>query len=556
MKLFISAAAMLLLSSSAWSYIPPTQTAGSLAGLDASGTTITPTGAPNNMVLGDAFAQAPYVNIRNFFSGTSASCSTDAAPAMTKAVSLGFMNLFLPANCTIIAPANLIPAGVHILGAGITSVISSTDRTLYNFGLGAGASYENVGLIDKQCDLNGAPYTKTCWTIGRYSNGTNSVSQPNPWPIQTMVLHLGPYTQGGNVMGGYQGPSIVSNGAGSDNFYSAVQGGSSSNGINIATSSPGGSGGDNGVLVRDGFGDGDTTGSATHNGIDVSEYGNDQGIGGTGASILVWRYGHNGDVEQSLFIGDANATSNTNTAPFIRLSANKQASGDLMAVYGSTTNFSGNVMRVNMGNVSQSFTGNFAEYQIGGSDVAKVDHTGQGRFSSSVNGAVGPQAATLPAGSSCATYNVVFSTVNDSYADACFQLQAHGTDASGGGVTLVPTTDGTGAPSTSNCANVTANNDKAILSNIALVVTDETTPANDFFWSIPTAALRRFTGVASTKFDLMGTPSLISDGTGSSVTVTTSADTTNACGLFTIHLPGGNADVWRAQIVFRKHRIQ
>jgi hypothetical protein len=91
-----------------------------------------------------------------------------------------------------------------------------------------------------------------------------------------------------------------------------------------------------------------------------------------------------------------------------------------------------------------------------------------------------------------------------------------------------------------NSMNIVSNSAFNIM--IQLVAIDRTTPANTYAWTLPIGLLTQGANAATTALAL-GTPVVLSTGTGSTASVSATADTTNG-GLNLSFTPPVDADVW------------
>jgi hypothetical protein len=109
----------------------------------------------------------------------------------------------------------------------------------------------------------------------------------------------------------------------------------------------------------------------------------------------------------------------------------------------------------------------------------------------------------------------------------------------------------TGSSATSsNCVNLTFANSAYNLS-IQLIAIDETTPGNIYVWTQPAALLWRGATASTSNYADVGTPIIGGQGTTTGITVSQTADTTQACLNTTFTPPTGNTHVWSASETVR-----
>jgi hypothetical protein len=358
------------------------QLSGTVANAVVSGPIGPTTGTLNGLV---DIRQAPY----------SATCDgvTNVASAVNAAVAGGYKKIFLAANCFYVPTSNTTPAGIEIDGQDwLTSTISVATRTSQNLLLGSGSILRNVNIISEFCDQTAPPAAtqKTC-PIGYAVNNSDSTNGLYAYPYQSNWAVSGPtYTQGGVALHDLPNWDSTVFGAGADSIYTQTGSGGSggsaaagASGLRVVTQGAG----DNGILVLDGYNDPTTTDA--HNGVTITEYGDNNGA--SVSSLRIDRIGDTAGVTQSLEIDDASAASSLNSAPMIQLSPSAQSTGNVFSVFQGTTAFSGNIINLNAGNASGTFTGNFINAAIAGASQYAVDASGdQGQAGRLTVGRVSP----------------------------------------------------------------------------------------------------------------------------------------------------------------------
>lgn len=520
---------------------------GTLSGANVSGSSVTPTSANTSRSVADLTAQIQ--DVRNFFQGTTANCATDVSPAVTAAIAAGVKTIWLPKNCTYIPPSNTVPANLTIVGEDWQSSIIASDQPLVNnLFMGAHALIENVAVQGLFCYANANPtnVAKSCPTplIKNVSDSTITLTN---WAYET-VYKLGPTSTAPGAASpstDVPGIAVIQLSNGGDGIY--VQTG---DGVNPATTAsgirvvPDGSG-DSGIYILPGL-VGTTTNA--HNGIFIKDLTNNT----SGRSLYIDRAGNSTDVTPSLRIDDIDATGSSYTSSPIIVNLSHQTSGTFLSLLQSGQAFTGTFLdlQAQVGGTGSFNSGFFISAKINGSSFFSVGSNGQIVTNPGI--LIGGQNNGVPRiGSNFAIERLKFSSAGDTSVKAMF----HATVTTSGSTAVTPTTDGTGTPSTSNCGNLIANNQKATVYNIILTATDVTTPANGYTYFMPIGHLARFTGVGTTTWQ-GGTPVEFDDGTTTGRSTSITADTTNSCPKISWTPPTGNTDTWHVAVSFEMDTIQ
>ena len=494
--------------------------------------------------------QSPYGFVQHVGRSTGASCAANIGPAADAAYAAGVRLLWLPANCTWIPTGNALPANLGVIGASLqTSIIASDDLINHDVSLGPHSWVQNVGLQGHSCTLAANPPStvKVCPAIYHNNISDSSISLWN-WSYE-FSLSSGSQSTGPNGAVSTDIPlmSIGEGSNGGDGIYVGASGpntsgirmvpsGSGAMGFYILPGWNGSTGPVGGNLTTYAIFDKDMTNSA-------SQFG----------SIYIDRQGDGTNVSESIHIGDADATGNSYTRPGMTISLGHQTAGDFINLFQGTTAFTGNGIEMNFGNNGGSFTGNYILlHGPANSNVFTVGPTGITRATAFITGTLGSGALTPPTGSVSAVENLDWSAAGDQSVRAQYHLAASGNTSAA----IRPTTDGTGTATNGNCGNLTLDNKKAVLHDIVLNATDETTPGNDYAWFLPAGQLTRYTGTASSLFHAMGSAVTSSNGSVTGASVSATVDATHACLNLSFTPPTGNTDTWRVVASFLADQTQ
>lgn len=536
-RIVIAALALLCVAGNAWGYRPPTGGAAP----------VNPGNSPTSVTLNDYLGARP-VDVRNYIGATGASCAVNIAGAVDAAYAAGVRAVFLPANCTYIPTGNQTPDGLGIVGGSLqTSIVASSSETGAAALLGPHGWVQNIAVRDQFCysGANPAATSKLCPVVYKINIGDDA-GELATWAY-AFAMRAGAQSTGPTGVVSTDIPLIqlAEGSAGGDGIYIAATGATSS-ALRVV---PNGSAA-NGLYVLPGWNQ--STGPVGGNLVSYAVFDKDFTNFSNGAgSVYVDRVGDGTNVSPSIVIADPDALGNSYTRAAVAVTLNHQTSGSVVNLFQGTTAFSGNGVFMNFG-VSGSFSGNFVLLQVAGTSVYEVDASGVAHATGLLLGKLANSASALPTNSVSAVENLKWSSAGDQSVRATFHLAA-----SGSGTTAIrPTTDGTGTATTGNCGNLVIDNVKAVLHGIVLNATDETTPANDYAWFLPAAQLTRYTGVVSTVFHTMGTPTTSSNGTVTGASVSATADTTNACMNLAFTPPTGNTDTWRVVASFLIDRTQ
>ena len=317
------------------------------------------------------------VDIR--FYGAICDGSTNVAPAVIAAINAGAKKVFLPANCIYKPPGNTTPAGVEIDGENwSTSIISVNDCSNDILYLGATSTIKDVGIISAFCDKTASPVNtpKICpiqWAVNSNDNSTGQYS----YAFTKLSFYGGPQvTQSGSIVStDLPNASFTETAPGGDSIYTQTgvpATGLSAIGASTIRSVTAGSG-DIGLYLLDGYTA--TSSSNPHNGIWINEYSSN--AGNLNGSIRINRVGDGVNVSKSLLIDDNNSIGNTNTAPYVNLTAAHQSAGNMFSIFQTQTPFSGDFVHINTNNNGGTFTGNYLQFVKNTSSiVTKINSSG------------------------------------------------------------------------------------------------------------------------------------------------------------------------------------